>query len=134
MVKFENHTVPAALPTTANDTTAADKINVHNVVMATVISRADFKELCTEVKVPCLITKNNSEDGVILAAYQFMFDNGNAVLIQFRETPGFVVGEACLYQSIGGRAQVTLAQPVDSDTIAELNAAKQEFLPQMFAN
>ncbi len=83
---------------------------------------------------PCLIIKNNSKDGVILAAYQFMFDNCNAALIQFRETPGFVVGEGCIYQTVRGRAQVSLAQPVDTDSIAELNAAKQEFLPQMFAN
>ena len=134
MVKFENHTVRAALPTTANDITAADQANVHNAVMATAVSRVEFKELSTEVKVPCLITKNNSEDGLILAAYQFMFDNGNAVLIQLPETPAFVVGEPCLYQNLGGHVHVTPAQPVGSDAIAELNAARREFLPQMFAN
>ena len=99
------------------------------------ISNAEFEELCTKVKVPCLITKNNSDDGLILAAYQFMWEGtGNAVLIQLPETPALVVGEPCLYQKIGGRVHVTPGQPVDSDGIMELNAAKQEFLPQMFAN
>lgn len=103
----------------------------------TAITHTEFRDLLfSEASVICLIVKNNSIDGLILAAYQFVFDNGNAVLLQHqhRETPGLAVGEACLYQCIGGRTQITPAQPVGAESIAELHAAKQEFLPRMFAN
>jgi hypothetical protein len=116
-------------------------------VVRNLISLAKFQELAASstVIVPCIVVKNNPTDGLILAAYQFTFEDslpvidggdGNASLIQFNDsyTPELSLGDCVRFEQTKTECRLYPITPTCPGGITQLAEALAEFLPELFGN
>ena len=99
------------------------------------INKEDFAELSKETPIPCIVLEVSSEQ-TQLTAYGFMWPNGNAVVVSFKENAlgRLHIGQSVLYQKLHGETRITPAEPTGAEELEQLKAARAEFLPKMYGN
>jgi len=102
------------------------------------LSREEMHRLLDHgTEIVCLVTKND-DFGLRLTAIDFVFDSGNAAVIDIPTASapkGLKIGDAVLYKERRtGYALITPISPSDGAAQQELRSARKEFLPAMFAH
>lgn len=103
------------------------------------ITKEELKELAAQVPIPCLVTAI-TKDEVTLVAYDFIQPTGEAILISQKVTNSaklscFAIGQCVHYRKLSnGDSSYYSATPLDGWNIQRLEAARREFLPQVYGD